>query len=149
MKVHTEITTLISFRNAVLTIGTFDGVHLGHRQIIDQLKEEALKINGETVIITFYPHPRKVVRSASSPPYLINTPEEKTELLAACGIDHLVIVPFTPSFANQTAEEYVENFLIARFRPHTLIIGYDHRFGHGRKGDFHLLEAYAAENAFH
>ncbi len=149
MKVHKDITALAFFRNAVVTIGTFDGVHLGHWQIIDQLKEEARKINGETVIITFYPHPRKVLGSPSSPLYLINTPEEKQALLAACGIDHLVIVPFTQAFANQNAEEYVENFLIKLFHPHTLIIGYDHRFGYGRKGDFHLLEAYAAKHAFH
>ena len=148
MKVHTDITKLATFRNAVLTIGTFDGVHLGHRQIIDQLKEEARKVDGETVIITFYPHPRKVVRAASSPLYLINTPQEKCGLLEACGIDHLVIVPFTQSFANQSAEEYVENFLIALCHPHTLIIGYDHRFGHGRTGDFHLLETYASKHAF-
>ncbi|MEO5996031.1 MAG: bifunctional riboflavin kinase/FAD synthetase [Chitinophagaceae bacterium] len=149
MNVHTDITRLASFRNAVLTIGTFDGVHLGHHQIIDQLREEARKVNGETVIITFYPHPRQVVRAASSPLYLINTPQEKRDLLEACGIDHLVIVPFTQSFANQSAEEYVENFLIALCHPHTLIIGYDHRFGHGRTGDFHLLETYASKQAFH
>ncbi len=147
MKVHTEITALPHFNNAVVTIGTFDGVHLGHRQIIDQLKEEARKINGETVIITFYPHPRKIVGSKNTL-YLINTPEEKQELLSAQGVDHLVIVPFTQDFANQTAEDYVENFLIRYFHPHTLIIGYDHRFGQGRKGNFHLLEQYAAGNRF-
>ena len=148
MKVHTDITALPEFRNAVVTIGTFDGVHLGHRQIINQLKDEAKKIGGETVIITFYPHPRIVIGSKSQL-YLINTPEEKQELLAEQGIDHLVIVPFTQAFANQTAEDYCENFLIQNFHPHTLIIGYDHRFGQGRKGDFHLLEQYAAEHKFY
>jgi riboflavin kinase/FMN adenylyltransferase len=148
MKVHTEITALPFFRNAVVTIGTFDGVHQGHQQIIDQLKEEALKINGETVIITFYPHPRKIVGSKNIPLFLINTPQEKQELLAAQGIDHLVVIPFTEEFAHQGATEYVENFLIRHFHPYTLIIGYDHRFGQGRKGDFHLLEQYAAYRKF-
>lgn len=149
MKVYTEITTLPFFRNAVVTIGTFDGVHLGHRQIINQLNEEASKINGETVIITFYPHPRKIVNSQPSPVFLLNTPAEKHALLAAQGIDHLVIVPFTAEFAHQSAAEYVENFLIKHFHPHTLIIGYDHKFGQGRKGDFHLLKEYAANFGFH
>lgn len=148
MKVHTEITALPYFKNAVVTIGTFDGVHLGHRQIINQLKEEALKINGETVIITFYPHPRKVI-GLKTQLHLINTPQEKQELLSAQGVDHLVIVPFTQHFADQTAEGYVENFLIKYFHPHTLIIGYDHRFGKGREGDFHLLEQYASNHKFH
>jgi len=147
MKVHTEITALPDFKNAVVTIGTFDGVHRGHRKIIDQLREEAQRINGETVIVTFYPHPRMVI-SSKTQLYLINTPEEKQKLLAAQGVDHLVIVPFTPDFASQTAADYVEHFLIKYFHPHTLIIGYDHRFGQGRKGDFHLLEQYAAEKRF-
>lgn len=148
MKVYTEITTLPFFPNAVVTIGTFDGVHLGHHQIINQLKEEASKIGGETVIITFYPHPKKIVSSQPSPVFLLNTPAEKHALLSAQGIDHLVIVPFTAEFANQTAAEYVENFLINHFHPHTLIIGYDHKFGQGRKGDYHLLEDYAAKFGF-
>jgi riboflavin kinase/FMN adenylyltransferase len=147
MKVHTDITALPVFHNAVVTIGTFDGVHLGHTQIINQLKQAATGIDGETVIITFYPHPRKVV-GLKDPVYLISTPPEKQELLSAKGIDHLVVVPFTEEFASQTAEEYVENFLIRHFHPHTLIIGYDHRFGKNRSGDFHLLEAYASNHRF-
>src|SRR5690348_8319141 len=100
MKVHRDIDRLPGFRNAVITIGTFDGVHEGHRKIIDSLKQEAAKINGESVIITFHPHPRKVVSSAILGIRLINTLEEKIELLETSGIDHLVIVPFTDAFAN-------------------------------------------------
>jgi len=129
----------LKFHNAVITIGTFDGVHTGHQQIIEQLKNEAATIGGETVIITFDPHPRKVVNAASGIK-LINTTEEKIELLAGKGIDHLVIIPFTDAFSKMTAEEYVSDFLIKKFHPHTIIIGYDHRFGSGRKGDYHLLE---------
>jgi riboflavin kinase/FMN adenylyltransferase len=144
MQVYYDIDKLPSFRNAVVTIGTFDGVHLGHRQVIERLKTEAKAIKGETVIITFHPHPRKVVSSAILGVRLINTLDEKIELLENLGIDHLVVVPFTEVFANQPAEEYVKNFLVSKFHPHTIIIGYDHRFGKDRKGDYLLLEKMAS-----
>jgi riboflavin kinase/FMN adenylyltransferase len=140
MQVHRDIENLPAFRNAVVTIGTFDGVHMGHRQVIDKLKTEAKAVNGETVIITFHPHPRKVVSSTILGIRLINTLDEKIELLEQLGIDHVVVVPFTDAFANQSAEEYVKNFLIDRFHPHTIIIGYDHHFGRDRLGDYRLLE---------
>lgn len=150
MNVHSDILHLPAFRNAVITIGTFDGVHTGHKQIIRQLRQEAEKVNGESVIITFDPHPRKVIGSPTSRNLkLINTPQEKAELLASEGIDHLVIVPFTAAFAAQSADAYVRHFLMEKFHPHTIIIGYDHRFGQGRLGDFKLLEQYGAELGFH
>lgn len=144
MQVHYYTDKLPAFERAVVTIGTFDGVHEGHRQIIDKLKSEAAAIGGETVIITFHPHPRKVVSSAILGIRLINTLEEKTELLQQLGIDHLVVVPFTAAFANQEAETYITDFLVAHFRPHTIIIGYDHRFGRDRLGDYRLLEKFAS-----
>ena len=140
MQVHYDIENLPVFRNAVITIGTFDGVHMGHRQIIDKLKAEAKANSGETVIITFHPHPRKVVSSTILGIRLINTLDEKIELLQQLGIDHIVVVPFTDAFANQPAEEYIKNFLIDKFHPHTIIIGYDHHFGRDRLGDYRLLE---------
>jgi len=143
MQVYRSVEQLPPFRKAVITIGTFDGVHEGHRKIIAHLKQEAEAINGETVIITFHPHPRKVVSSAILGIRLINTLAEKIELLAEAGIDHLVIIPFTELFANQSAEDYIENFLIKNFRPHTIITGYDHRFGKDRLGDYRLLEKMA------
>lgn len=143
MKVHYDIESLPLFRNSVITIGTFDGVHMGHRQIIDKLKQEAKAIQGETVIITFHPHPRKVVSSTILGIRLINTLNEKIELLEQLDIDHLVVVPFTDAFANQEAEDYVQHFLVNKFHPHTIIIGYDHRFGRERKGDYLLLEKLA------
>ncbi|MBS1565610.1 MAG: riboflavin biosynthesis protein RibF, partial [Bacteroidetes bacterium] len=147
MKVHRDIQDLPPFRKAVVTIGTFDGVHLGHLRIIGQLKEEAAAIGGETVLVTFHPHPRKVLPGQQPVP-LLNTLSEKIGLLEAQGIDHLVVVPFTPGFSSQPAERYVEDFLVARFQPHTVIIGYDHRFGRDRSGDFKLLEQYAAQGVF-
>lgn len=143
MKVHYDIESLPLFHNSVITIGTFDGVHMGHRQIIDKLKQEAKAIQGETVIITFHPHPRKVVSSTILGIRLINTLDEKIELLEQLDIDHLVVVPFTDAFANQEAEDYVQHFLVNKFHPHTIIIGYDHRFGKERKGDYLLLEKLA------
>ena len=146
MQVHTDIQNLPVFRNAVVTIGTFDGVHSGHQQIIAQLKQEAVLLGGETVIITFHPHPRKIVTHKSI--FILNTLREKTELLEDKGIDHLVVVPFDEKFSQQTAEEYVDHFLFQKFHPHTVIIGYDHRFGKGRQGDYHLLEDYGKKLGF-
>src|SRR4029079_4881079 len=148
MKVHHKIDSLPVFRNAVITIGTFDGVHSGHNQIIQQMKTVAASISGETVIITFHPHPRKIVANSTREVSLLTTLHEKTALLDSAGIDHLVVVPFTETFASLTANEYVEQFLVKRFQPHTLIIGYDHRFGKGRSGDFTLLESYAGKGVF-
>lgn len=146
MQVHLNINTLPQFKNAVVTIGTFDGVHTGHQDIIEQLKQEAKNINGETVIITFHPHPRKIISSTNI--FILNTLAEKIELLSAKGIDHLVVVPFDENFAHQTAEEYVTNFLFEKFHPHTVIVGYDHRFGRNRQGDYHLLEDYGKKLGF-
>ena len=148
MQVHRDIDNLPLFNNAVVTIGTFDGVHVGHRQIINKLKVEAIKVNGESVIITFHPHPRKVISSAILGVRLINTLEEKIEVLSGLGVDHLVIVPFTDAFANQTAEEYIRDFLYEKFHPDTVIIGYDHRFGRERLGDYKLLEKTAPQFGF-
>jgi len=142
MKIHYDISNLPSFKNAVITIGTFDGVHEGHKKIISQLIATAKEAGGESVIITFHPHPRKVVTSSILGIRLINTPAEKTELLSQLGVDHLVITPFTEAFAHQEPEDYLNNFLISRFHPHTIIIGYDHRFGKNRRGDYNLLENY-------
>ncbi len=148
MKVYRDINHLPDFRNAVITIGTFDGVHLGHRSILNQLREVAGRINGETIIITFHPHPRRIVGTQPQPVQLLNSLPEKITLLEAAGIDHLVIVPFTPEFAGQSPQSYVEDFLVKNFHPHTIIIGYDHRFGKDRSGDFNLLEQYAGKGRF-
>ena len=148
MQVHQDIGHLPAFERCVLTIGTFDGVHLGHRQIIAQLKTEASRINGETVIITFHPHPRKIIDSSKPPIHLLNTIEEKIELLEALGINHLVVVPFDERFSQMSAEDYIEQFLVNKFHPHTIIIGYDHHFGKGRSGNYLLLEEYSLKLGF-
>lgn len=148
MTVHTNIQDLPVFNNALITIGTFDGVHGGHQQIIRLMTTEAAKIAGETIIITFHPHPRKVISATAGPVYLLNTLDEKIALLEKYGIDHLVVVQFTEAFASQEAESYIKDFLVSTFKPHTIIIGHDHRFGKGRTGDFQLLEDKASEYGY-
>lgn len=148
MQVHRDLSLLPDFKNAVVTIGTFDGVHAGHRKIIEQLTNEAQKINGETVIITFHPHPRKIIREGQSTVPILTTLNEKIELLNNLGVHHLVIIPFDEDFASQTAEEYIQNFLFLKFHPHTIIIGYDHKFGKGRSGNYQLLETWGQTLGF-
>ncbi|MGN6531476.1 MAG: bifunctional riboflavin kinase/FAD synthetase [Ginsengibacter sp.] len=145
MQVHQDINNLPDFKNAVITIGTFDGVHTGHIQIIHQLKKEAALNNGESVIITFDPHPRMVIQAQNPEKksiQLLNTLSEKIELLSKQEIDHLVIVPFTQEFSNQSAENYISEFLVSNFQPKTIITGYDHRFGKNRSGNYQMLEKF-------
>ena len=140
MEVYKNIDALPEFKNAVITIGTFDGVHLGHKQIIKQLLKEAGKVAGTPVLITFHPHPKQVIASTQKPISILNSPEEKYELLHNAGIFNIVVVPFTKDFAEQPADNYIKDFLVEKFHPHTIIIGYDHRFGKDRTGDYRLLE---------
>lgn len=148
MKVWRQLDNLPVFKNAILTIGTFDGVHLGHQKIINQLKQVALVYDGETVIVTFHPHPRKIIQHSGPPFHLLNTLSEKLHLLEMYGIDHVIVVPFDDNFAAQTAESYVKEFLVNRIHPHTIIIGYDHHFGKDRTGNYQTLERYGLEFGF-
>lgn len=140
MKIHTDPNNLPEFSNSVLTIGAFDGVHKGHSTILTLLKETALQYGGETVVITFYPHPRQVIPHQNHKVSLINTFQEKISLLENNGIDHLVVVPFTQEFSAYSADEYISNFLVEKFKPTIIVIGHDHKFGKNRSGDFTLLE---------
>jgi len=131
--------------NPVVTIGTFDGVHLGHRKIIARLKEIASEMQGESVIFTFFPHPRQVVTPEEHNLRLINTLPEKIELLRQSGIDHLIVFPFTLEFSKLSYQEFVKQVLIDQIRTSCLVVGYDHKFGQNRKGDYEYL-ANCAEN---
>ena len=148
MTVHYDIQHLPVFKNAVVTIGTFDGVHTGHQQILQLMQTEADKTDGETVILTFDPHPRQVIAARQTELFLLNSLQEKIHLLSKYGIKHLVITPFTESFSLQTANEYIEQFLVKHFHPHTIIIGHDHRFGKSRSGNFELLQQKAAQYSY-
>lgn len=141
MHVHKDIEQLPAFQNAVITVGSFDGVHGGHHAILRKLIQEAKKNNGESVVITFYPHPRKFLGNTKL--NMLNTLAEKIKNLDNLGIDHLVIVPFVDAFAKISPTDYVEQFLIDKFQPKTIILGYDHRFGANREGDIHLLRKLA------
>lgn len=147
MQIHNGIIHLPVFNHAVLTIGTFDGVHAGHRIIINRIVQMANKRGGESVLITFEPHPRLLLQP-NHPLKLISTLDEKSKLLASLGVDHLVVAPFTMDFANLSPEAYIEDFLVKTFNPSVLVIGYDHHFGNERKGNYRLLEKYAANGYF-
>lgn len=142
MAVFQDIHNLPVFNNAVLTIGTFDGVHKGHRVILKEVVEHARKVNGESVLITFDPHPRKLL-FPDQPLGIITPLEDKQALLHEAGISHIIVVPFTQEFAHLSAREYVEKFLVGLFHPHSIVIGYDHHFGHDRMGNIDMLKEYA------
>lgn len=140
MHVYRNINNLPRFENAVITVGSFDGVHLGHRKILQQLIAEAEKIHGEPVVITFYPHPKQFLQNLTTPLLTLNTAPEKYSILHKAGIEHIVEVPFDEAFSKLSADDYIKNFLVDKLHPHTIITGYDHRFGNNREGDYHLLE---------
>lgn len=143
MKVYRHIDEFQKLPAAVVTIGTFDGVHIGHRKIITRLVEEAKKTGGESVILTFFPHPRMILHPEDDSLKLITTIREKTELIEMLGVDHLIITPFTRDFSNLSPENYIEQVLVGKIGIKKIIIGYDHRFGKDRAGNFELLEQYA------
>jgi riboflavin kinase/FMN adenylyltransferase len=147
MRIYRDLSQLPKFENAVLTIGSYDGVHLGHQQIIKQINDLAASINGVSVLITFHPHPRLVV-GKSSDLRLLSTLEERALLLERYHVDVLVIVPFSRAFAEQSPDAYIEDFLIKYFQPSMVAIGYDHRFGKDRAGDISYLKRFEEKHNF-
>ncbi len=148
MNVYTDIKSLPVFTKAVITTGSFDGVHVGHEKIISQLISEADRIGGTPVLITFYPHPKQIVQIKDKPIFVLNTPEEKYELLQKMGIENIVVVPFDKEFSQLTAREYIEDFLVKNFNPSLIVVGYDHRFGNNREGNFDLLKEKGTKNNY-
>ena len=143
MRIYNNIDEFKPIKNAVVTIGTFDGVHLGHRKIISRIKEVAEDIGGETVILTFFPHPRMIIHPEDQNLKMINTMYEKAALLEQLGVDHLIITPFSRDFSNQTAEDYIRDILVGKIGTKKIVIGYDHRFGKDRQGGLAELQALA------
>lgn len=131
----------------MVTIGTFDGVHLGHRKIIAQITTAAKEKNCDSLVLTFFPHPRIVLQEGTEMKQL-NTIDEKTSLLKQLGVDHLVIHPFDKAFSRMTAEEFVKEVLVDKFRLEKIIIGYDHRFGRNRTADINDLMAFGETFGF-
>ncbi len=141
MKIHYDIESIPALNITAVTTGTFDGVHLGHKIIIERLIAAARTIGGESVLLTFYPHPRMVLFPDDDQIKMLNTPLEKENLLQASGIDHLVVIPFTKEFSRLSSLEFVRNILSNTLKAKKLVIGYDHHFGRNREGSFaHLLE---------
>ena len=134
MKIYRNLDEFQPLDHAIVTIGTFDGVHVGHQKILNKLIELAKGNTGETVLLTFYPHPRLIINPDDDSLRLINDIEEKIERLALAGIDHLIITPFTRDFSNQTPEEYISNVLVNKIGCKKIVIGYDHHFGKNRTG---------------
>lgn len=148
MKVFESIKQFKGVKNPVVTIGTFDGVHLGHQKIIQQLKQGAEAVKGESVILTFYPHPRMVLFPDDVDLKLLNTEEEKKNLLEKFGVEHLIVHPFTKKFSRITYTEYVRDILVNDIKTKKLIIGYNHRFGRNREGTFLKLKSLASMYKF-
>lgn len=148
MKVYYGIQEFKKLDNAVVTSGTFDGVHLGHKKIIHRLNEVATLTQGESVVITFYPHPRSVVSSDNQVVKLLSTLDEKIELLEKNGVNHLLIIPFTREFSELSSEEFIQKILIQTIGTKTLVIGYDHRFGKNREGGFDYLKTHTKNYGF-
>lgn len=148
MKIHTVLPQKDQFVRPVVTLGTFDGVHMGHRKILDRLNEKAKSIDGQSVVITFDPHPRKVLFPHDDNIKLINTLTEKIQNFENAGVDHVVILPFTKDFSRLTALEFVRDYLVNLIGVHEFVIGYDHHFGRNREGSIENLKEMAATYGF-
>jgi len=148
MKIYEGLSDFPKLSNAVVTSGTFDGVHLGHQKILRRIREIARSINGETVLITFWPHPRLVLYPDEHNLRLLSTFEEKAKLLREAGIDHLITIPFTKEFSQLTSKEFIESVLVEKIQTKKLVIGYDHRFGKNREGSFEYLRVHHEEYGF-
>ncbi len=141
MKVYKALSEFTRLSNAVVTIGTYDGVHLGHQKILQSVITSTKSFNGESVVVTFWPHPKKILGyKASQDVKYLSTLDEKIEMLEALGIDHLLIIPFNRSFSELSSAEFIQTVLVDTIGTKKLIIGYDHRFGKDREGSFAYLQ---------
>ena len=150
MRIYKNFNEVGEIRNAVVTTGSFDGVHIGHKVILQHLRNHADQIDGETVLITFHPHPRKVLypETAGKDLYLINSQREKIYLLEKAGLDNLIIVDFTVEFSKITSVDFVRSILLNKLHARKIVIGFNHHFGHNREGDYEALRNLGSENGF-
>ena len=128
-----------NIKNAVVTIGTFDGVHLGHQAIFKEMRRLAQEIGGETVVVTFHPHPRQVLSIGTERLRFICSQEEKLKKIEEFGIDNVLIIPFTKEFASTPSEDFIKDYIIDSIHPSIIVVGYDHHFGKNRMGDYEML----------
>jgi len=148
MKVYQGIDHFKKKNNAIVTSGTFDGVHIGHQKILNTLKNIAAKKDGETVLITYWPHPRLVLDPTNDTIKLLTSFEEKTRALESFGLDHLIKIPFTKEFSQMSSAQFIKDILVDGIGTKTLVIGHDHKFGHNREGSFDSLKANAGNYGF-
>ena len=148
MQVHYNLSDFPNLSFPVVTSGTFDGVHLGHQTIIARLKELSLKFEGQSVVITYHPHPRMVLQPNNTALELLNTLPEKIARLDQLGVDHLLIIPFDNTFASLTSEDFIRKILVDVVHTRKLVIGYDHHFGKNREGSFDHLVEYGPKYGF-
>jgi riboflavin kinase/FMN adenylyltransferase len=148
MKVFEGLANVGQIKNPVVTIGTFDGVHLGHQKILQQVRLEAEKIEGESVLLTFYPHPRLVLFPDNHNLQLLQTQAEKLQTLAENDLENVIILPFSKEFSQLSALDFVQTVLYNSLHAKKIIIGYDHQFGNDRKGNIDFLKAHAEEFNF-
>jgi len=147
LKKHHSIQEFKAINKTIVTIGTYDGVHLGHQKILHKIAEQANQLNYESVVLTFFPHPRMVLGKDTTIK-LLNTLEEKEKFIAATGIDHLIIQKFDEAFSNLSAVDFVKRVLVDQLNIGKIIIGYDHKFGKGRTADIHDLTQFGKQFGF-
>ncbi|MFO8086539.1 MAG: hypothetical protein R6T91_01870 [Bacteroidales bacterium] len=150
MQIHRGLNGISKIKNAVVTTGTFDGVHIGHQVILRRLNILAAEIDGESVLITFWPHPRKVLYPETKGKNLkmIASQKEKITLLQQTGLDHLVILEFTKEFSEMSSEKFIMEVFVKRLQAKRVIVGYNHYFGHNREGNFDFLRGIGKEYGF-
>lgn len=147
MKVFDDMNSLPAFRAPVVTVGSFDGVHRGHQFLLDILKRRTEAAGGESVVVTFSNHPRRVLEAGEKLRVLTSL-EEKSRLLGAAGVDNLVVMPFDEGVSRLSAEKFVRDFLVGRLGVRELVVGYNHRLGRNREGDAEVLSALGAKYGF-
>lgn len=143
MKIYHQLSDFHPPHYSVVTSGTFDGVHLGHQKILERIKELAAQKQGETVLLTYWPHPRVILKPEDQSLRLLTTLSEKVKLLEEMGLDHLIILPFTKELSQMSSEEFIREILVDGIQTKTLVIGYDHKFGKNREGSFEYLQSHS------
>lgn len=143
MKIYQKLADFHPPHFSVVTSGTFDGVHLGHQKILRRLQELARGKQGETVLLTYWPHPRLILQPQDKSLRLLSSLSEKVKLLEEMGVDHLIILPFTEELSQMSSEDFIRSILVEKIHTKTLVIGYDHKFGKNREGSFEYLQSHS------
>jgi len=147
MQIYQDFLEVEHNDNTIITLGTFDGIHLGHKEIIEAVVQKATEFGGRSLLITFSPHPRKVIPGGNKIK-LLSTLSEKKKIIETFGMDNLLVIQFTKEFSQQTPEEFVDKYLINGIGVKEIVIGYDHHFGKGRGGDIEILKKKGEEIGF-